>query len=104
MALYTPNEREEMILASLAYNADHARYPKPWMTPLELDGRNGSHHSGTLAKLARKGLVNYRQRGGREPPQWENAKPLPRGHRGSKAYRITPAGREALERARESTK
>ena len=103
MTLYTPNERERELLASLAWSADHATYPRPWQTPLDLGGTNGSHHSGTLAKLARKGLVNYKQRTGSEPPKWENAKPLPRGHRGSKAYRITPLGREALERAREST-
>ena len=65
-----------------------------WATPLHIGGSNGSHHSGTLAALAKKGFVQFKQRYGEEPPEGQNGKKLFRG-RGSKCYRITDAGLEA---------
>jgi len=52
-----------------------------WVRPLDCGGYNGSDHSYRLAKLARLGLAEQRQRS-----SWGT------GARGSKRYRITPAG------------
>lgn len=51
--------------------------------PLDIGGHNGSHHSATLAKLERRGLVASRQRSAH-------------GSRGSKLYWLTPEGKEAV--------
>lgn len=48
------------------------------LRPMDMGGRDGSHHSNVLAALARKGLV---ERVMRSP-----------GSRGAYLYRITPAG------------
>ncbi|OKH83344.1 hypothetical protein EB73_07220 [Mycobacterium sp. SWH-M3] len=53
-----------------------------WLRPLDLGGRDGSNHSAVLAQLQRRGLVESKVRS--------------HGTRGSKLYRITPAGRHAL--------
>lgn len=63
--------------------------PVKWHTPLEIGASNGSHHSATLAKLAKRGLVDFKQRGGGEDRI--NAPSLFRG-RGSKTYRISEGG------------
>lgn len=54
-----------------------------WLTPMKLGGTDGSHHSATLAQLARKGLVERRSRGGHTRNAWE--------------YRRTPAGKAAVD-------
>lgn len=54
-----------------------------WLRPLDLGGRDGSNHSAVLAQLIRRGLVESKVRSF--------------GDRGSKLYRITPAGRSILE-------
>ena len=51
---------------------------REWHTPLGIGGSNGSHHSNTLRKLAKRGLVEMRQRS--------------TGIRGSKEYRISDGG------------
>lgn len=56
-----------------------------WLRPMDLGARDGSNHSGVLAALERRGLVESRQRRGTQ------------GHRGSKVYRLTPAGRDELD-------
>lgn len=53
-----------------------------WLRPLDLGGSNRSNHSAVLAQLQRRGLVESKVRS--------------HGVRGSKLYRITPAGRHAL--------
>lgn len=53
-----------------------------WLRPLDLGGSNRSNHSAVLAQLQRRGLVDSKVRS--------------HGVRGSKLYRITPAGRHAL--------
>ena len=58
-----------------------------WLRPMDLGGRNGSNHSGVLAALERRGLVESRQRSGAP------------GYRGSKVYRLTAAGRTELDLA-----
>lgn len=55
-----------------------------WLRPLDLGGRDGSNHSAVLAQLARRGLVEVRQRSA--------------GARGSKLYRLTDDGRAELRR------
>ena len=35
-----------------------------WVTPMQIGGRDGSHHSATLARLVKQGLVERRERGG----------------------------------------
>lgn len=54
-----------------------------WARPMDIGASNNSHHSGTLAKLERRGLVESRQRSA-----WCT--------RGSKTYRATAAGIELL--------
>lgn len=49
-----------------------------WLRPLDLGGRDGSNHSAVLAQLVRRGLVESKVRSS--------------GVRGSRLYRITPAG------------
>lgn len=53
-----------------------------WLTPRFCGGTDGSHHSATLRKLVRQGLVERMERGGQT--------------RGSWLYRITPKGRQAI--------
>lgn len=60
-------------------------WDREWARPLDLGGRSGSHHSGTLAALERKELVESRQRSGY----------LHR--RGSKVYRLTEKGRPVAD-------
>lgn len=54
-----------------------------WVQPLDCGGGNGSHHSATLTKLAKRGLAERHKFGG------------PRD-KGSCRYRITKAGRTFL--------
>lgn len=61
-------------------------YTGEWMRPMDMGGRDGSHHSATLAALVRKGLVERKVR-------W-------RGVRGSYLYRITEAGSAANQQVR----
>lgn len=89
----TNNQRE--VLTTLEWANHKSRYPQEWCTPLDLGGFNGSHHSNTLAALAKKGLVQFKQRGALDPSDWESRRKIWRG-RGSKCYRITPDGRVAL--------
>ena len=88
-------ENEIECLEALVAINDHPRFPMKWARPLDLGGSNGSHHSGTLNRLAQKGLVNFRFREGVEPPEWENGQRFC-ASRGATTYRITPAGRAAL--------
>ena len=57
---------------------------RPWQRPLDIGASNGSHHSPTLAKLEKRGLVESKQR------SWL-------GSRGSKVYRVTDAGWTAVQ-------
>jgi len=53
-----------------------------FVQPLDCGGMNGSHHSATLAKLTKRGLVERKRRGGYSRGSWK--------------YRITDAGRALL--------
>lgn len=76
----TPNQREVMEALRWWGAPEFGN----WVRPMDVGGRNSSHHSHTLAALARKGLVEERVRSS--------------GWRGSKLYRITVAGWEAAEK------
>ena len=52
--------------------------PGRWHRPMDVGGRDASHHSYSLQKLARKGYVEKKIRGGRSRPAY--------------AYRITEKG------------
>lgn len=56
-----------------------------WVRPRALGGRDGSHHSAVLAQLEVRGLVESKVR---SP-----------GVRGSRLYRLTPAGMAVVEKA-----
>jgi DNA-binding PadR family transcriptional regulator len=90
----TENQRE--VLSELKRLADHREYPLKWCIPMDLGASNGSHHSDTLNRLADKGWVQFKQRGAKDPKGWANGASGRHRVRGSKCYRITPLGREAL--------
>ena len=54
-----------------------------WVMPMDCGGTNGSHHSYTLSKLAKRGLCDRKKYGGRR-------------EKGSCRYRINDAGRAFL--------
>jgi hypothetical protein len=83
----TDREREVLReLASFARSAAaHPDWHPQWAKPMDVGGRDGSHHSYTLGKLVTKGLAEKRQRG-----SLSNAIG---GGRGSLEYRITEAGK-----------
>lgn len=89
---------------------------KEFSTPMHVGGRDGSHHSATLAQLARKGLAERKKLHAMHCPNgstWRQKLVAGRwkttgGHppykgcrcKGSCRYRRTPAGRRALANAR----
>ena len=77
--------------------AKHLGDGRDWVSPLDCGGQNGSYHSASMVKLTRHGYAECRAWGkilcGRE------IVPEPRlfhGGKGSRKFRITPAGRAAL--------
>jgi hypothetical protein len=93
----TPNQID--VLESLEWANIRSSYPLQWARPLDLGATNSSHHSATLAALAKKGLVQFKQRGEADPPPGENGRKRFRT-RGSKCYRITPEGIAELDERR----
>lgn len=79
-------ERQRDVLVHLRYCPAH---PRQWLRPMDVGGRNGSHHSATLAQLHRLGLAARQERG----LGWHYSRP-------SYMYRITRAGRAALKATR----
>lgn len=61
--------------------------PESWQRPMDVGGRDASHHSHTLVALAKKGLVDRSVRAS--------------GMRGSYLYRIKPEGVKLLREIRE---
>ena len=73
-------ERDHDILASLAaYQASAYLWQKQHARPMDLGAWNGSHHSATLNKLVRRGLV-------------ARSRPPVAGRKGSQRYWLTEAG------------
>lgn len=60
-----------------------------WVMPMDCGGSNGSHHSYTLHKLAKRGLCDRKKYGNRR-------------EKGSCRYRINDAGRTFLDACRRS--
>lgn len=71
-------ERQRNVLRDLR---DCPCRDETWLRPMDVGGRNGSHHSATLLQLCRKGLVEKERR------SWLGY---------SFRYRITGRGRKAL--------
>lgn len=93
------NERDREVLGEL--DAACRNYlettGKDWVQPMDCGGSDSTDHSYRLSKLVRLGLAQSKQRHGPEPAEGESeGRRLFRG-RGSKSYRITEAGRKALE-------
>lgn len=95
------NEDERDLLVELKSWLDDIELArKGWVTPMLVGGRNGSHHSATLKKLVSQGLVETKQTGGSViatgPGAWKKTPPI-HSSRGSRRYRITSAGVDALK-------
>lgn len=107
------NEKERDVLEYLAAFARgrSAAILGGWARPLDIGGRDASHHSNTLRRLAERGLVDMKQRGTDEPWSVEKIKNMKgrfarrniRGARGGpKEYRINDAGQAALAKMGET--
>lgn len=72
-------ERDYAILAALLDVRTRAPSPQTWFRPLDVGGTSGSHHSPTLRKLERRGLVDQKPR-------------TAGGRKFGRLYRITNAG------------
>lgn len=87
----TPNQLE--VLRGMAeqsgMEARAGREARPWLRPMDIGARDGSHHSATMKRLAARGLLGRRRRG-----TLMNAL----GGRGSFEYRLTAAGAAAARR------
>lgn len=90
------NEREIDVLCNLD--------DEQWQRVMAVGGRDGSHHSATLANLARRGLAERKKSCGCGPGSWLEKEILAAGKvplwpwcrcRGSCLYRRTHAGRDA---------
>lgn len=91
------NKRELDVLRSLD--------DEIWVRPMEVGGSDGSHHSTTLARLARRGLVERHKSCHCGPGSWREKELLAKGItprwpwcacKGSCRYRRTPAGHLAV--------
>jgi len=89
--------RQLGVLRELAWRKDrptHCRFThngKPWCSPMDFGGTNGSHHSETAKALAMKGLVDrYNYHTGRLNHFTGKAK-------GACMYRISDAGIKYIE-------
>jgi hypothetical protein len=91
------NQREVMRL--MFYCQFESSFKQPWVIPMDIGGYNGSHHSNTIRSLVNRGLVNHKQRGHKDPPVGENGEKI-FGGRGSKCYRLSPAGIEMVTSGR----
>jgi uncharacterized protein YjhX (UPF0386 family) len=78
-------KRDREVLGHLAAARQIIYTMDGWLTPMFCGGTDGSHHSATLRKLTRKGLVERKVRAGHSRPSY--------------LYRITRAGRAALKKA-----
>ena len=101
------SDRQRDVLRSLAAYGD-------WAQPMDVGGRDGSHHSATLGQLARHGLAArkklhaiYCYNGSTQRQKLvDNRWVITDGHppsqkcccKGSCRYKITPAGRKAVGR------
>jgi len=80
-----------------------------WMRPMDVGGRNGSHHSATLAQLTRLGLAERNKSCHCGPGSRREIELIDKGIKplwpwcrckGSCRYRRTPSGRTAVHGSR----
>jgi hypothetical protein len=99
-------ERDWEVLETLVYmrfESTSKRFYENGTAPLDFGGSNGSHHGKTASKLVDHGYVEHRRRGMAEWCQ-ENRSFGRGGNRGSKLYRATDAGRDAILAHRKAAK
>jgi hypothetical protein len=100
------SDRQKDVLESLAAYGD-------WAQPMDIGGRDGSHHSATLNQLVRRGLADrkklhaiYCYNGSTQRQKLvDNRWVVTDGHppspkcccKGSCRYKITPAGRKVVD-------
>lgn len=91
MATVTFTERDREVLRELisAYDSLH-KIGVSGIAPIDCGGSNGSDHSYRLSKLVRLGYAEHKKRG----LDWGES---PTNRRGSKVYRPTEAGRQAVK-------
>lgn len=88
-------ERDLEVLAELVYmryESSSRKFYEGGTAPLDFGGFNGSHHGKTATKLVKHGFAEQRYRG----LDWGQKGRTNSMERGSKLYRATPAGREAI--------
>lgn len=86
-------DRDWEVLETLVYmrfESTSKRYYENGTAPLDFGGSNGSHHGKTATKLVKHGFVEQKQRG----HDWGDV--FTGNSRGSKLYRATEAGRDAI--------
>lgn len=76
-------DRDYEALGALLAASQLAPSPGAWFRPMDIGGSSGSHHSPTLRKLERRGLVEQKAR-------------TAGGRKFGRLYRITAAGTTAL--------
>jgi hypothetical protein len=77
-------------LVGMRFESRTKDYYEGGVAPIDFGGSNGSHHGKTATKLAAHGFVDQRMRG----HPWGDLRTT--GARGSKVYRASEAGRDAI--------
>jgi hypothetical protein len=77
-------------LVGMRFESRTKDYYEGGVAPIDFGGSNGSHHGKTDTKLAAHGFVDQRMRG----HPWGDLRTT--GARGSKVYRASEAGRDAI--------
>lgn len=91
-------DRDMSVLHSLAYRTS-GRLAGQWVSPMDVGGHNGSHHSATLRLLVRHGLAICKK-GYDEVYDSTNVNVPPRlfkRAKGSCGYQVTEAGLERMQ-------
>lgn len=87
------------VLGELKYTNLDASYKQAWARTLDVGGGNGSNHSALLLTLVRHGFAESKQRGSDKIETEANVIPEPilgKRAKGSKLYRVTQKGVDAL--------
>jgi hypothetical protein len=102
--LKVPDEEDWQILCSLAHFKEHEeRIHEVGARPMDVGGHDGSDHSGRLFRLACLGLVELKfMVAWRSGPEVYPKPRLGKGGRGSRRFRITEAGMEAVREHKEA--
>jgi hypothetical protein len=95
------SSKQQDVLDSLAVFGGRSR---AWARPMDIGARDGSHHTGTLRALIKKGFVERELRWGllnsirgqETYDAWAKVKRGRSAPRGSYKYRLTPRGWKAV--------